>query len=149
MLLAFRPFQEKEMADTVRLIQEEIMIYKRRKVSSKKVEEKLLENETFMIYKIDKKKSKKAQRIGVLSFQDTRQGIYLDLIALEKGAQHQGFGQLIFRRLEREARRRQAATIYLHVLRENLPAQKAYQKYGLDIVKTKSTYIMMSKKLSP
>ncbi|MBP1933693.1 GNAT family N-acetyltransferase [Ammoniphilus resinae] len=148
MLLSFRPFQEKEMADTVRLIQEEIMIYKRRKVSPKKIEEKLQQNETFTIYKIDKKKSKKAQRIGVLSFRETPQGIYLDLIALEKAAQHKGFGRLIFRRLEKEARTRQAAAIYLHVLKENLPAQQAYQKYGLDIVKSKSTYLMMSKTLS-
>ncbi|MBO8170438.1 MAG: GNAT family N-acetyltransferase [Bacillaceae bacterium] len=124
------------------LTREEIGRYTDKPITDRLIQKKLNKNTTYIIYS-------RMKRIGFVSFRKERQNsLFLDLMVLEKRAQHKGIGQKILKQLSRYALKNDLEAIELQVFERNIPAIRAYIKYGFECTRKQRGEWSMKKSLT-
>ena len=138
MSLLYKQVTEADLGYIMESTRQELGKYYRREITDKELKKKLLKNKAYRIYYED-------NGVGFVLFREKKGKLYLDLLVLEKKAQHRGFGGQILSRLEKRVRNQRLESINLHVHPDNKQAIGAYHKYGFSQSKTSRSHYLFKK----
>jgi ribosomal protein S18 acetylase RimI-like enzyme len=138
MSLLYKHMTEADLGYIMKSTRQELGKYYQREITDTKIKKKLLKNKAYGIYD-------EGSRVGFVLFREKKGKLYLDLLVLEKRAQHRGFGGQIINRLVKRVRNEQLEAIDLHVHPDNKQAIDAYYKYGFIEVKNSRSHYLFRK----